>query len=28
MKKGFSKAKISSETVICKPTKGARIIKK
>jgi len=28
MKRGFAKAKINCKTVICKPTKGARIIKK
>lgn len=28
MKRGFAKAKTNCETVICKPTKGARIIKK
>jgi len=28
MEKGFKSAKIHSKTIICKPTKGARIIKK
>ena len=28
MKKGFSKAKTDCKTTICKPTSGARVIKK
>ncbi|MEE9563407.1 MAG: homoserine kinase, partial [Nitrosopumilaceae archaeon] len=28
MEKGFSKANTNCETIICKPSKGARIIKK